>query len=114
MQRLNLLGLWPSGCVAPQSQIAADMLLRQALPGRPNPGASSGHWLLFEAPVLGQHALHPMRGRVEAGLDDRLDVALPENLGDSLRDGCQPGGGAGDEDAGWAGHEEDLPCSLRW
>jgi hypothetical protein len=41
-----------------------------------------------------------MRGRVEAGLDDRLDAPLAENPGDSLREGCQPGGGAGDEDAG--------------
>jgi hypothetical protein len=30
---------------------------------------------------------------------------LPENLGDSLSEGCQPGGGPGDEDAGLAGHE---------
>ena len=53
--------------------------------------------------VLGQHAFDVMRGRVEAGLDDRLDAPLPENLCDSFREGCQPGGGAGDEDAGWAG-----------
>ncbi|MBX7209944.1 MAG: hypothetical protein K1X78_16625 [Verrucomicrobiaceae bacterium] len=47
-----------------------------------------------------------MRGRVEAGLDDRLNTALPDNLGDSFREGCQSGGGAGDEDAGWAGHTQ--------
>ena len=54
--------------------------------------------------VLGQHALHIMRGRVEAGLDDRLDAPLAENLGDSFREGFEPGGGAGDEDAGSAVH----------
>jgi len=59
-----------------------------------------GHCLPFEALVLGQHALHIMQGRVESGLDDRLDAPLAENLGDLLREGCQPGGGAGDEDAG--------------
>jgi hypothetical protein len=31
---------------------------------------------------------------------------LPENLGDSLREACQPGGGAGDEHSGLAGHVE--------
>ena len=35
--------------------------------------------------VLGQHALHIMRGWVEAGLDDRLDAPLAEHFGDSLR-----------------------------
>lgn len=34
--------------------------------------------------VLGQHAFHVMRGRVEARLDDGLDAALAENFGDSF------------------------------
>ena len=56
--------------------------------------------------VLRQHALHIMRGRVEARLDDRLDAPQSENLGDSFRETFEPGGGAGDEDAGLAGHEK--------
>ena len=53
--------------------------------------------------VLGQHALHIMRGRVEAGLDDRLDTPLAEQLADSFCEGGQPGSGAGDEDSWFAG-----------
>ncbi len=53
--------------------------------------------------VLGHHAFDVMRGRVEARLDDRLDAPLSENLGASFRESCQPGGGAGDEDAGLTG-----------
>lgn len=34
------------------------------------------HFLPFEAPVLGQHAFHIMRGRVKAGLDDRSTPRL--------------------------------------
>ena len=56
--------------------------------------------------VLGQHAFDVMRGRVEARLDDRLDAPQSENLGDSFRETFEPGGGAGDEDAGLAGHEK--------
>lgn len=51
-------------------------------------------------PVLGQHAFDVMCRMVEAGLDDRLDAALAKNPGDSFREGFQPVGGAGDEDAG--------------
>lgn len=43
--------------------------------------------------VLGQHALHIMRGRVEPGLDDRLDAALAKNPGDSFRDEFESGCG---------------------
>lgn len=50
--------------------------------------------------VLGQHALHIMRGRVEARLNDRLDAPQAENRSDSFREGSQPSGGAGNEDAG--------------
>jgi len=58
-------------------------------------GANEAHDGIALLQVPGRHALHIMRGRVEAGLDDRLDASLAENLGDSLREGCQPGGWCG-------------------
>ena len=62
-------------------------------------------------PVLGQHAFDVMRGWVEAGLDDRLDAPLAENPGDSFRETFESGGGAGNEDAGLAGHAESVQTS---
>jgi len=62
--------------------------------------------------VLGQHTLHIMRGRVEACLDDRLNAPQAKNLGDSLRETFESGGGAGDEDAGLAGHAESGKVGL--
>ena len=54
--------------------------------------------------MLGQHAFDVIRGRIEAGLDDRFDTPRAENLGDILRETFEPGSGAGDEDAWRAGH----------
>lgn len=58
--------------------------------------------------VAGQQALPIMQGRVRAGLDDRLDAPMTENLGDLLRAGFEPGGGAGGEDAGLSIHWETV------
>jgi hypothetical protein len=56
--------------------------------------------LTFLITAIGQHGLQIMRGRVEAGLNDPLNTPLAEDPGDLFCEGCETGGGAGDEDSG--------------